>query len=72
MRVTLFGIDLSFLMLAAFAWLGETFALWRKGARKQPVLVLALTNIAIGTVLIRTVPDGAGETPVERLEQAMQ
>ncbi|ABC62527.1 hypothetical protein [Erythrobacter litoralis] len=63
-------VVLSVLMLAAFALLLGAFALWRKGVRKQAGLMVVLAIIAVGNVLIWTVPDADGTAPTDRLEQA--
>lgn len=61
---------LSVLMLAAFALLLGAFVLWRRGARKQAALMVLLAIIAVGNVLIWTVPDAGGTAPTDRLEQS--
>lgn len=63
-------IVLSVLMLSAFLLLLGAFLLWRKGIRQQAALMVVLAIIAIGNVLIWTVPDAGGTAPTDRLEQA--
>ncbi|GAA4052463.1 hypothetical protein [Parerythrobacter jejuensis] len=65
-------IVLSFMMFAAFALLAGAFVLWRRGVRKQAALMVVLAIIAIGNVLIWTIPDAGGEAPVDRLENATE
>lgn len=65
-------IVLSFMMLAAIALIVGAIALWRKGVRKQAALMVVLAIIAIGNVLIWTVPDAGGENPLDQLEEASQ
>ncbi|MHA6334302.1 hypothetical protein ACXYL9_11530 [Qipengyuania sp. CAU 1752] len=61
---------LSVLMLAAVALLLGAFVLWRRGVRKQAGLMVLLAIIAIGNVLIWTIPDADGQAPADRLPQA--
>lgn len=65
------NIVLSIVMLAAFALVAGAFVLWRRtGAIKQPALMLLLALIAIGNVLIWTLPDAEGVAPVDQVESA--
>lgn len=58
---------LSIVMLAAGAMLAGAFWLWRRGAAfKQVGLMLLLAVVMIVNVLIWTIPDSSGVTPVER------
>lgn len=58
---------LSIVMLAAVAMLAGAAWLWRRGAPfKQVGLMLVLAVVMIVNVLIWTIPDGSGVTPVER------
>ena len=60
---------LSVLMLLAFALIAGAIYLWRKGGRmKQVTLMLVLAVVAIGNVLIWTVPDQDGQSPLQRVD----
>jgi len=60
---------LSVLMLLAFALVAGAIYLWRKGGRmKQVTLMLVLAVVAIGNVLIWTVPDQDGQSPMQRVD----
>lgn len=60
-------IVLSIVMLAAILLLVGAYALWRRtGEAKQPVLMVVLAIIAVGNVLIWTIPDADGNSPVEQ------
>lgn len=62
-------IVLSIVMLAAILLLAGAFALWRRtGETKQPALMVVLAIIAVGNVLIWTIPDSQGNSPVEQAE----
>lgn len=62
-------IVLSIVMLAAILLLVGAFALWRRtGEAKQPALMVVLAIIAVGNVLIWTIPDKEGNSPVEQAE----
>lgn len=63
-------IVLSVLMLAALALMAGAFVLWRRtGQRKQPALMLLLAVIAIGNVLIWTIPTDGGQAPIDLIEE---
>lgn len=63
-------IVLSILVLAAIALaLGAIFLLRRGGARKQAYLMLVLSAIAAANVAIWTVPDGSGQSPVDKIAE---
>ncbi|MEM9501535.1 MAG: hypothetical protein AAF941_06780 [Pseudomonadota bacterium] len=65
------NIVLSIVMLAAFALVAGAIVLWRRtGAIKQPVLMVVLAAIAIGNVLIWTLPDAGGGSPIDQVEAA--
>ncbi len=65
------NLVLSIVMLAAFALLAGAFVLWRRtGLVKQPALMVLLAVIAVGNVLIWTLPDASGVSPVEQVEAA--
>ncbi|MGY6552696.1 MAG: hypothetical protein ACXIT4_12520 [Erythrobacter sp.] len=60
---------LSLVMLTAVALLAGAVIYWRRtGAVKQPVLMVLLAIIAIINVLIWTIPDKDGETPLETIK----
>lgn len=62
---------LSIVMLAAIALIAGAFLLWRRtGEVKNPALMVILAIIAIGNVLIWTVPTGDGSSPKEQVELA--
>lgn len=62
------NVILSIVMLAAFALAGGAIYLWRRtGAVKQPALMVVLALVMVANVLIWTLPDASGETPVEQL-----
>ena len=64
------NLVLSVLMLAAGALLVGAVVLWRRGVRKQALLMALLALIAAVNVMIWTVPDAGGRAPVDRLQQA--
>ncbi len=60
---------LSIVMLAAILLIVGAVALWRRtGAVKQPALMVVLALIAIGNVLIWTIPTADGTSPIEQAE----
>ncbi|MEO0464332.1 MAG: hypothetical protein AAF127_14475 [Pseudomonadota bacterium] len=64
-------IVLSLVMLAAIALVGGAFVLWRRtGEAKQPALMVVLAVIAVGNVLIWTIPTAGGETLADSAETA--
>ena len=61
----------SLVMLAAFLLLAGAFLYWRRtGAVKQPLLMVVLAVIAIGNVLIWTIPTADGTAPIDKIEAA--
>lgn len=57
---------LSIVMLSAFLLMAGAYFLWRRtGEAKQPVLMVVLALIAIGNVLIWTIPTADGTAPVD-------
>jgi hypothetical protein len=66
-------VVLSIVMLAAIALIAGAIFLWRRtGEVKQPALMVLLALIAFANVLIWTVPNADGTSPVEQAEQAEQ
>lgn len=64
-------VVLSIVVLAAILLVFGAFALWRRtGEAKQPALMVLLALIAIGNVLIWTIPSPDGTTPIEQIEAA--
>ena len=64
-------IVLSIVMLAALALLAGAFALWRRtGEAKNPLLMVLLAIIAVGNVLIWTLPSTGGQAPIEQIKSA--
>lgn len=62
------NLVLSIVMLAAGTLIVGAFILWRRGVpKKQPLLMLLLAVIAIANVLIWTLPDASGDTPLGRV-----
>ena len=65
------NIVLSIVMLVAFALIAGAFMYWRRtGETKQPLLMMVLAFVAIINVLIWTLPDASGESPVDQIESA--
>lgn len=61
----------SIVILAAILLLVAAFVYWRRtGAIKQPVLMVVLALIAIGNVLIWTIPTADGTAPVDQIQSA--
>lgn len=60
---------LSIVMLAAFALLAGAFVLWRRtGDAKNPALMVVLALVAIGNVLIWTIPTAEGTSPLDQAQ----
>lgn len=58
-------------VLAAILLVAGAFVLWRRtGEAKQPVLMVVLAVIAIGNVLLWTVPTADGTSPIEQAAAA--
>jgi hypothetical protein len=57
---------LSLLMLATLVLVAGAVALWRRGERKRPALMLLLALVAGINVAIWTLPDASGEAPLGR------
>lgn len=61
---------LSITVLAALLLLVAAFFLWRRtGNAKNALLMVLLAAIALVNVAIWTLPDAAGEAPLDKLEQ---
>lgn len=61
----------SLVMLAALLLLAGAYVYWRRtGAVKQPLLMVILAVIAIGNVLIWTIPAADGTAPIDKIEAA--
>lgn len=59
----------SIVMLAAILLLVAAFFYWRRtGEVKQPALMVVLALIAIGNVLIWTIPTADGTAPVDQIQ----
>lgn len=57
---------LSIVMLSAILLIAGAYFMWRRtGEAKQPVLMVVLALIAIGNVLIWTIPTADGTAPVD-------
>lgn len=64
-------IVLSIVMLAAILLVLGAFYLWRRtGEAKQPALMVVLAVIAVLNVLIWTVPNADGTSPLDQAEAA--
>jgi hypothetical protein len=57
---------LSLVMLIALALVAGAVVLWRRGVRRQASLMVLLAMVMIVNVLIWTVPDSSGTSPIER------
>lgn len=63
----------SIVILAAILLVIAAFVYWRRtGAVKQPVLMVVLALVAIGNVLILTIPTKDGAAPIDKIEAANQ
>jgi energy-coupling factor transporter transmembrane protein EcfT len=61
----------SLVMLTAILLLVGAYLYWRRtGEVKQPALMVILAVIAIGNVLIWTIPTADGTAPVDKIEAA--
>jgi|TARA_B110001454_G_scaffold209172_1_gene222404 hypothetical protein len=56
---------LSLAMLTAMALVGGAIVLFRRGLRKQPVLMLILAAVMLGNVVIWSIPTPGGSALVE-------
>ena len=55
------------MMLAAFALGAGAIALWRRGERKRPALMMLLVVVFLVNVAIWTLPDATGEALAQRV-----
>ena len=60
---------LSIVVLLAIALLIGAFFAWRQGYRRQAVLMVVLALVAGMNVAIWTVPNEAGQAPLDRIER---
>lgn len=61
----------SLVMLAAILLLLGAYLYWRRtGEVKQPILMVILAAVAVGNVLIWTIPTSDGTSPVDAIEEA--
>ena len=61
----------SLVMLTAILLLVGAYLYWRRtGEVKQPALMVILAVIAIGNVLIWTIPTADGTAPVDKIDAA--
>ncbi len=61
---------LAITVLAAIVLMIGAVALWRRtGNLRQPLLMILLALIALVNVAIWTLPDAAGEAPLDRIER---
>ena len=61
-------IVFSIVVLAAILLLVGAVFMWRRtGEAKQPLLMVVLALIAIGNVLIWTIPDAEGTAPIDQI-----
>ena len=57
---------LSLMVLAALALTAGAVALWRRGERKRPALMVVMVVVMLINVGIWTLPDASGEAPASR------
>lgn len=62
-------LALSITVLAAIALLGGAWLAWKRGHRKQALLMLVLVGVALVNVAIWTVPGEGGTAPLDRIEE---
>jgi hypothetical protein len=64
---------LSIVMLGAVALVIVAYVMWRRGApRINVILAIVLALVAIGNVLVMTIPYESGETPIEKAQELEQ
>ena len=62
------GTVLSLLVLIAIALLVGAFVLWKRGgSRKQALLMVILAVVAMANVVIWTLPDASGQSPLAQI-----
>ncbi|MCP9222310.1 hypothetical protein MKP08_06060 [Erythrobacter sp. LQ02-29] len=61
------SVVLSLLVLATIALTLGAVVLWRRGVRKQALLMLVLAAIAVVNIAIWTLPGADGAAPVDRV-----
>jgi putative Ca2+/H+ antiporter (TMEM165/GDT1 family) len=66
----MFAWVLSLVMLTAVALLAGAWFAWRRGWRRQALLMAALAFVMLANVAIWTVPDESGVAPVQRVAEA--
>ena len=70
-QVRMTDIVLSLVVIAALALIVGAFVYWRRtGETKQPVLMLVLAAVAIANVLIWTIPNPDGSSPIDQVNEA--
>jgi hypothetical protein len=68
-KPAMLDIVLSITVLAAIALCGGAWLAWKRGHRKQALLMLVLVAVALLNVAIWTVPDEGGTAPLDRVER---
>jgi len=62
------NLVLTLVLVVAAALVVGAFLLWRRtGETKQPILMVVLAVIAVGNVLIWTVPTADGTAPIDQV-----
>ncbi|WP_128892116.1 hypothetical protein [Erythrobacter sp. HKB08] len=61
---------LSLVVLAAIGLCIAAWFAWKRGSRQQAVLMFVLALVGVVNVLIWTVPDSEGTSPVDKIEAA--
>ncbi|MEW4448513.1 hypothetical protein [Qipengyuania sp. JC766] len=59
---------LSIVMLAVVTLLVAAIFVWRRGKRKQAVLMVILAIVGLGNIALWTIPTPVGTSPLEQLE----
>lgn len=60
-------IVLSILALGVLALLGGAWLAWRRGGRRQAVLMVILAAVLAANIAIWTLPDAEGAAPASRV-----
>lgn len=72
-RKAMTDLVFSLVMLAAIFLVLGAYLYWRRtGEVKQPALMVVLAVIAIGNVLIWTIPTSDGASPVDMIEETQK